>query len=73
MLNYAREEVCERDTNKLHFKKVRSILRDNDFYEQMSNYKIQGTKNADFREYERLAFMKKNLEKCSEEEVENYS
>jgi len=73
MLNYSREEVCERDTNKLHFKKVRSILRENDFYEQMSNYKIQGTKNGDFREYERLAFMKKNLEKCSEEEVENYS
>jgi hypothetical protein len=54
MLSYSREEVCERDTNKLLFKKVRSILRDNDFYEQMSNYKIQGTKPGEFREYERL-------------------
>lgn len=73
MLNYSREEICERDTNKLAFKKVRGILRDNDFYEQMSNYKTTGTKNSEFREYERLAYMKKNLEKCTEEEVEAYS
>lgn len=73
MLGYSREEVCERDTNKLHFKKVRNILRDNDFYDKMSGYKISGTKSADFREYERLNFMKKNLRDCDEESVEGYS
>lgn len=73
MLGFSREEICERDTNKLLFKKVRSILRDNDFFEQMSNYKIQGTKPGEFREYERLQFLKKNLEKCHEEDVESYS
>lgn len=73
MLGYSREEVCERDTNKLHFKKVREILRDNDFYDKMSGYKIQGTKTSDFREYERLRFMKKNMEKNDDEQLEAYS
>lgn len=73
MLGYSREEVCERDTNKLHFKKVREILRDNDFYDKMSSFKTQGTKNNEFREYERLRFLKENMAKYDEEGLESYS
>jgi hypothetical protein len=70
MLGYSREEVCERETNKLHFKKVREILRDNEFYDKMSGFKIQGQKNGEFREFERLRFLKENMSKYDDEGLE---
>lgn len=32
LLGYTREEVCERDTNKLSFKKVREIIGNETYY-----------------------------------------
>jgi len=73
MLGYTREEVCERDTNKLSFKKVRELLNDEAFFQKMQEYKFTGPKTQEFRAYEKLSFLKKNLEHYQEEDVEAYS
>lgn len=62
LLGYTREEVCEVDTNKLSFKKVRDIIGDETFYQKMCEYKFAGPKMGEFRDYEKMAFLKKNLE-----------
>jgi len=73
ILGYKREEVCERDTNKLSFKLVRELLNDEAFFQKMQEYKFAGPKTGEFRTYEKIAFVKKNLEAYEEEAVENYS
>lgn len=37
LLKYKREEVCERDTNKLDFKKIKPLI-DEELFERMSTY-----------------------------------
>jgi len=60
------------DTNKLSFKKVRDIIGDETYYQKMAEYKFSGPKMGDFRDYEKMAFLKKNLE-VNEDELEQYS
>lgn len=62
ILGYTREEVCERDTNKLSFKKVRELLSDEVFFQKMQEYKFAGPKTQDFRAYEKIAFLQKNMQ-----------
>lgn len=73
ILGYKREEVCERDTNKLSFKLVRELLNDEAFFQKMQEYKFSGSKTQEFRAYEKIAFLKKNTEVYEEEAVEGYS
>jgi len=72
LLGYSREEICDRETNKLSFKKVREIIGDETFYQKMAEYKFAGPKTGDFRDYEKMGFLKKNLD-LTEEELEQYS
>ena len=72
LLGYQREEICDRDTNKLSFKKVREIIGDETFYQKMAEYKFAGCKTVDFRDYEKMAFLKKNLD-VDEDQLEQYS
>ena len=72
LLGYTREEICEDSTNKLSFKKVREIIGDETFYQKMAEYKFAGPKNSEFREYEKMAFLKKNLE-LEDDQLEQYS
>ena len=39
LLRYKREDICERDTNKLDFKKVKALIKD-DLFIKMSLYKV---------------------------------
>lgn len=72
LLGYSREDICERDTNKLSFKKVREIIGDESYYQKMAEYKFAGPKTQEFRSYEKMTFLKKNLE-LEEEQLEQYS
>ena len=73
MLGYTREEVCERDTNRLHFKRVREFLGSEDFFKRMEDYQFEGQKTGEFLEYQRLKFMRKQLDLYETEEIEEYS
>lgn len=72
LLGYEREQICERDTNKLDFKQVKVLINE-DLFERMAKYEPFGPREGDFKVYQKLAFLKKNLESVEEEKVDEYS
>lgn len=72
LLGFEREQICERDTNKLDFKVAKQHLNDQLFY-KMGLYNPFGSKDGDFKEYQKMKFLKKNLETYDEEKVDEYS
>ncbi len=50
LLGYQREEICERDTNKLEWKKAKTLL-DDGFFLRLGNYNPFGSKENEFKEY----------------------
>lgn len=72
LLGFEREEICERDTNKLDFKVCKQHLNDQLFY-KMGLYNPFGPKDGDFKDYQKMKFLKKNLESYDEEKVDDYS
>ena len=73
MLGYTRDQICEHDTNRLDLKMVRPLLND-DLFKKMALYEPIGEKTQeDFKEYQQLAFLKKNIESVEEEKVDEYS
>lgn len=47
-------------------------MEDN-IYKKMKEYNPFGAKEGEFKEHERLSFLKKNLENVEEEQVDEYS
>ena len=72
LLQYRREQICETDTNKLDFKKVKSLIGE-DLFERMARYNPLGQREEAFQEYQKLSFVKKTLESVEEEKVDEYS
>lgn len=72
LLGYSRDQICERDTNALSFKKVKGLINEQ-LFTAMSTYQPIGQKTTDFNEYNKLAFLKKNLAEIEEEKVEEFS
>ena len=70
-LGYSREEICERDTNKLDWKRAKVILEDEFFY-RLSMYNPFGPKEDDYKEYQKLAFIERNTG-LEPEVVDEYS
>lgn len=67
-----REDVCERGTNKLQWKKAKQFIND-DMFAKMTEHWPCGPKDHAFKEYERLAFISRCLSEYNILEVEEYS
>ena len=67
-----RQFVCERDTNRLHWKRAKSYLND-DFFAKIGDYWPIGPKEDAYKEYEKMKFIQSNLEGLNDEEVDEYS
>lgn len=67
-----RDYVCERDTNKLDWKRGKSFIND-DMFSKMGDYWPIGPKEMSFKEYEQLKFVQSCTAGISEEELEEYS
>ena len=50
MLRFEREDICERDTNKLDFKKASAFIGD-DLFKKMAEYNPLGQREQEFKEY----------------------
>ena len=50
LLGYTREEVCERETNMLDFKKTKNMI-DDALFKCMSEYNPFGSREDEFKEY----------------------
>lgn len=72
LLKYSKDEVCERDTNKLDFKRVKPLINE-DLFDRMANYKPFGQNDSEFEIYQKLAFLNKNLDGLQEEQVDEFS
>lgn len=80
LLGYQREEICERDTNKLEWKKARLVLlgptHDGaEFFKRLADFHPFGAKDGHFKLYQKLRFLKKLLRRHEQapEQVEEYS
>ena len=71
LLKYEREQICERDTNKLDFKRAKMHINDS-LFKAMANYNPFGPNNTQFKEYQKMAFLKKNLEGIDDDKVDEY-
>jgi hypothetical protein len=50
VLGYTREEICERDTNALNFKKAKNFINEKLFF-KMGSYNPVGPRGQEFKEY----------------------
>jgi hypothetical protein len=60
LLRYTREQICERDTNKLEWKKAKQLLNE-DFFKRIGEYDPYGPKEDEFAAYQRLRFIDRNV------------
>ena len=72
LLRYDRSEICEKDTNKVEFKKVKALINDQ-LFERMSKYQPFGQSEATYKQYQKLSFIKKNIDSLEEDKVDDYS
>jgi hypothetical protein len=74
LLRYEREDICERDTNKLEWKKAK-VLLNQEFLERLYYYDPIGPKEGDYKVYQCLSFLERNLESYIEqtEGIDEYS
>ena len=71
-----RESICQRFTNRLNWKKVKPYLQKGDsesIYAKLAEYWPFGPKEDEFREYQKLKFIKDNIEGITEEEVDEFA
>lgn len=72
LLGYKREEICDRGTNALNFKKAKAFINEQ-LFSKMANYNPTGQRDSKFCDYHKLSFLKKNLDSCEEDKVEEFS
>ena len=72
LLKYDREMICEPETNKLDFKLAKRQIH-GELFRRMGEFTPFGPKDDEFKEYQKLSFLKRNLEGIDEEKVEEYS
>lgn len=48
LLKYTREEICERDTNMIEWKKAKNLITE-DFFKRIGEYNPFGPKHDDYR------------------------
>jgi hypothetical protein len=65
--------LCERDTNRLEWKKAKSFLNNDELFIRMSEYWPFGPKEEAYKEYQKLKFVQENLSQIPEDQVDEYS
>lgn len=72
LLGYEREDLCERDTNKLWWKKSKKHLNE-DLFKAIGQYDPHGPKEGEYQVYQKLKFLQKNLDALNEDAIDEYS
>lgn len=73
----SRAEICEFDTNKLTWSKAKAFLTSQpgepNLYTQLGAYTPFGPKESEYKEYQKLAFIRETLDELDEPEITNFS
>ena len=72
MLGYKREDLCERDTNKLEWKKAKNYINE-DFFKKIGEYNPFGPKEDEFKQYQKYRFLERNISMYEPEHIDEYS
>ncbi|CAI2385810.1 unnamed protein product [Moneuplotes crassus] len=72
LLGYTREQICEVNTNKLDWKKAKELIDDN-FFMKLFKYQPVGPKDGEYKPYQKINFLEKQVEDIEQEQVEAYS
>ena len=72
LLEYNREEICEKATNKLWLHKL-PLLIDEKFFERLMDYTPLGPKPGTYPKYRNINAIEKNLEEVKDEDIAAYS
>jgi hypothetical protein len=73
---HSREFICVDDTNKLAWKKASLFMANStpeSVYFKMNEYWPIGPKDGEYKEYQKLKFIRENIEGINEEDVDEYS
>ena len=70
LLGYYREDICEEKTNKLCWKKAKKYIND-EFFHKMYSYNPIGPKGGEYKKYQKINFIQKNLEEVKLDELEH--
>lgn len=74
LLGVPREQICERDTNKLNWKLAKRQLEPAArLLEKLVEYEAQGQKTEQYAYYHTLNFVEKNIEHYYPEDIDAYS
>jgi len=69
-------DLCKRDTNKLSWKKTKALICNDgaeSIFRRLGDYWPFGPKEDEYTEYQKLAFVRENLEGSNEEAIAEYS
>lgn len=66
LLRYSREDICERETARLEFKKAAALINE-DLFKTMTLYDPQGPRDGEYKTYQRLKWINTNLHAYSTE------
>lgn len=72
LVGYNREDICEKDTNKLWMQKLK-VLVDDKFFERIDAYSQLGARAGVYPRYRNINAVERNLEEVKDEEVSGYS
>jgi len=72
LLGYTREDLCEVGTNKLFWKKAREHWNEK-LLDDFQNYTPLGPKDGEYKAYQKINFLEKNLDGIVDEDVKSYS
>ncbi len=72
LLSYKCEDLCEPETNKLFWKKAH-LLWNEELLAKFQTYTPIGPKQGEYKKYQKINFLEKNLEGITEEDVRVYS
>lgn len=74
LLKINREAVCEPGTNKLKWKLAKKAMAPtSNLWDLMIDYDAVGAKEDEYREYQSINFIERNIENYYQEEIDAYT
>ena len=74
ILKINRESVCEPGTNKLRWKlSKKTVSPASNLWDLMHDYEAVGAKDDEYREYQSITFIDRNIENYYQEDIDTYS
>jgi len=71
-LGYQKEQICEPETNLLHWKTAKKLLND-EFFDRIKKYEPRGPKGGSYPRYAMIPKLEQTLEGFQQEDVDHYS